>query len=169
MDIVPLTLTQVNWPVFIKTVQDFLGYSPTRGLDDAKIDLKNPVAFLASLDCENDPNTTLRRAAVNNILSHSFASFIVIIDDADLIIQISAQRFVHIRVKRKGSRFLCIMSGTIREWYDSVIVFCQRETDHILRGLFNKIYEHFKVAGFGPIWHNYNEKLIHDNTFIMEP
>jgi len=164
--ILPLTLMQVNWPVFIESAQSFLGYSPTRGLDTAKIDLTNPVAFLASLDCENDPHKALRRAAINNILPHSFASFIMIIDDADIILTIA--QIISIRTKRKGSRFLCVVSGTMSNWYHSMITCCQRDTDIIIRQIFNKIYTFFKQAGFGPIWSHYREQYIHDNTFVLE-
>lgn len=167
--ITPLTLTEVNWPSFIKTVQDFLGYSPTRGLDEAKIELKDPRAFIAAIDCENQPQQALRRAAINNTLRHYFASFIMIMDDADLIIDLGIRDTLAVRVVKNGSRYLTILSGTLWDWYHAMIIYCQRDSNHVLRQVFNAIYGYFKHVNLHVIWSHYNQSIIKDNTFILEP
>jgi len=167
--IMPLTLTEINWPTFIKMVQDFLGFSPTRGLDEAKIDLKHPTAFLGALDCENKPLVALRRAAIKNTLRHYFASFIMIIDDADLLISLGLQDTLALYTRREGSRFLTILSGTMWDWYHAMIIHTQREANHVARQIFNTIYGFFKRVGLHVIWSHYSLNHIQDNTFIMEP
>lgn len=169
MSIQPLALTEINWVAFIKATKDFLGHSPTRGLDDAKIDLKEPRAFLCALDCENKPHEALRRAAIKNILRHSFASFIMIIDDADLIINLGIRDTLAIRVVKEGSRFLTILSGTMWDWYHSMIIYCQRDSNRTLRQIFNTIYDYFKHMNLTPIWSHYENKYIQDDTFVLEP
>ena len=169
MSIQPLVLTEINWPTFIKTSKDFLGYSPTRGLDDTKIDLKEPRAFLGALDCENNPHEALRRAAVKNILRHSFASFIMVIDDADLIINLGIRDTLAVHVVKEGSRFLTILSGTMWDWYHAMIIYCQRDSNRTLRQIFNIIYEFFKQMKLTPIWSHYKDKYLQDDTFALEP
>jgi len=167
--IMPLALTEINWPTFIKMVQDFLGYSPTRGLDEAKIDLKHPTAFLGALDCENKPLDALRRAALKNTLRHYFASFIMIMDDADLLINLGTQDTLALYTRREGSRFLTVLSGTMWDWYHAMIIHSQREANHVLRQIFNIIYGFFKMSGLHVIWSHYTLNDIQDNTFVMEP
>jgi len=48
------SMTTPSWETFIKNIQDTLGISPTRGLDDAHQDINSPLAFLGSLDCNNN-------------------------------------------------------------------------------------------------------------------
>jgi len=164
----PLALSQIDWPTFIEATKSFLGTSPTRGCDKEKIDLKEPRAYLGSIDCENKPHEALRRAGVKNILRHYFASFIMVIDDVDILIDLGIRDTLAIRTIKKGNKFLTILSGTMLDWYRAVIIYCNREASIEMREIFNTIYNFFKRANLHEIWSKYSLQIIPDNSFILE-
>ncbi len=55
LKIYPLQLGNVDWKIYIELCQEFLGESPTRGIDAAGIKIDNPTAFLKTLDFTNTP------------------------------------------------------------------------------------------------------------------
>ena len=54
-EILPLSITNVEWRIFVDMCQKHLGYSPTRGLDIEGLDMKDPSSYLGCLDFNNTP------------------------------------------------------------------------------------------------------------------
>ena len=86
MEIFALATTNVHWETFIKTCQESLGFSPTRGIDKHNINPKEAKAYVASLDLRNQPLECLR-TELNPVFKHVHLSFVGDLED-DLVTQI---------------------------------------------------------------------------------
>jgi len=63
--ILPLSITMPNWPAYIEYCQKHLGDSPTRGIDKMGMNMKDPQAFLATLDLCNRAEHTLAHPTIH--------------------------------------------------------------------------------------------------------
>jgi hypothetical protein len=163
--IFPLTITSVNWEIFIKMSQDILGFSPTRGLDEAKMDMKVPASYLACLDFENNPRYNLLHP--NSTYSHVSMSFILQTDGYTLGEIASITEFSIISKSSKTYNYLVILTGTVGVWLRAIITGCQNQISKDTRIIFNACMEYFENAGFGPLWSSYQKQILPDGTFIL--
>jgi hypothetical protein len=165
----PITMPNVHWSEWIKAAQQYLGASPTRGLDAANIDLKDPGAWLASLDFqERKPNDALRHGHANGIFYHLHLSFLIIMD-MESCLQVSTETELHIHripAIRRGD-FLCIVSGTLKAWFDAILHFCKEEQDILLRLIFNRVVNVFDHTYLKQIFHGCKRKILQDESFIL--
>ena len=171
MIIWPLAITQVNWPVFIKTCQDVLDYSPTRGLDNSGIKPDAPCAFLACIGIDNDPLNQLRFGHITGKgWKHIHASFIAVISLKTLS-QISNLSDLTVTIKKTDDNgdYLIIVSGDIRQWRDTVIKGCRlHDKQHKqLRELMNYCLVYFQESGFREVWHDCEKIGLEDGTFVV--
>lgn len=156
----PLCIPQVNWPVFIQAVQDSLGFSPTRGLDDVLLPKHNdPAAFLACLDLKNKPAEALLK---HELYKHYSLSFIASLSDFT-ILEFSNWTTLHLYCKKD----ITILSGTLADWRDAVIYGCSNEAHPDLRRQMNKAHQHLCTMGFKSIFPQHQTSL-HDGTYILK-
>jgi len=161
--IYPLQIGRVDWKIYVKVCQEFLGESPTRGIDSAGISLDNPIAFLKTLDFHNQPINAISQ---EHLYNHVFFSFIAI-TDIFTIAQISERGYINIAYVEKRNEVLVLMSGTLKQWKDSIVSCCDHKAESILRRFFNDIYLHFETAGFKEIWTEFIQTPKGDGTFAL--
>ena len=161
--IYPLQIGKIDWRVYVDTCQQFLGESPTRGIDAAGIDLENPIAFLKTLDFGNKPVNAI---AQEHLYNHIFFSFMVI-TDLPTIAQISERSSLSLAFVEKRSKALCLLSGTLKQWKESLVCCCHKLASTEVREVANELYLRFEAASFQEIWTEYKHNPERDGTFTL--
>jgi len=164
MDVYPLQMGQVDWEIYIKVVKDFLGESPTRGIDQNNIDTKNPIAFLKTLDFGNQP---LNAMCQEHLYNHLFFSFIAIIDGF-VLADISSRTDLSSVYAEKRNKIMVLLSGTLYQWKRGIIQASSKFALTETRKLINEIHTRFEAAGFGEIWNDYEFIPFRDGTVICK-
>lgn len=160
--ITPLALTKVEWPVYIKVLQDLGLDSPTRGLDESRtLKPTDPSAFLAALDFGERPLDLLREGRAN-CFDHFTVSFIAQVDDV-AIAQLASYTRLRLHSKQLRRGYVCILTGTIREWLDA----CLLPEPFELRYLMNRVVVAFERASFREIFNKYRKTQLNDGTFRL--
>lgn len=168
--IFPLTITQVDWSTYIKVCQDILGFSPTRKLDEAHIDLKDPSAFLSSLNMNTNPKDNLRH--VDRTFEHISMSFITsgkakVVTGLMMFLDLKFHTMANIDVIEDSINYLIIMTGTMKQWFDSILTGCSLLAPYDVRIRMNQCYMYFKRSGFKEIWSKAKQENLKDETFIL--
>ena len=96
-EIQPLAVTQVEWRILIDMCQRHLGFSPTRGLDNEGLDLKDPSSYLGCLDFNNEPTKHLQDGS--GAFQHFHLSFIAALDEG-MVTDIATHTPLRIYAKR---------------------------------------------------------------------
>lgn len=164
--IYPLSITTPSWEIFIKICQEELGFSPTRGLDDAGISLKQASAFLATLSLDNKPREALRDNV--KILHHFFISFIISIEPEFLVDLYNWYYMLELLSKSTDHKDFCICSGTVHEWRDTVVMGCNKNSPKIIRQISNHIYNNLLSGGFSDIFYDFTRNNLLDDTFELK-
>lgn len=169
--VIPVILSNVNWTKYLDTAQELLGHNPARGVDASTSKLSVFAKFTASLaefklKTELNAKQTLRTPGP--WLDHTFYGFLIytssttilgIAESTDLAI-LSAQG-------GKGER-AAIVSGTLKQWREAVIVCCNATATERVRRLFNQIKGMFDQVGLADIWFEFSLKGLPDKTFFLE-
>jgi len=163
-EIYPLAVTQPEWRVFIDVCKNVLGHSPTRGIDASHLDIEDPAAFLGSLDMDNAPLDALRDQ--HNLGHFHFSiSFIAILDLEACGMLLNTGLKVSWKSNRR--RYVCIVTGTMIQWYHAVIQGCREKAEYELRWIMNRVLAHFERAGFGELFSRFKKQQLHDETFAL--
>ena len=163
MEIYPLQIGKVDWETYIKVAQDFLGQSPTRGIDAAKIPTDKPIAFLKTLDFNNRPLNVIGQ---EYLYHHIFFSFIGVIDTY-IISQLSERSRISVAYTERRTKSLVILSGTLKDWKDTIVYCCNKYADTDVRLLCNEIHNMFETAGFQEIWQEYKKIPKADGSTVL--
>ena len=67
-----------------------------------------------------------------------------------------------------GKSRAAVVSGTLNEWRDAVIVFCEPGTPKTIRELFNDVKAMLDQLGLADIFHGYSAVSQRDGTFALE-
>jgi hypothetical protein len=164
LKIYPLQMGNVDWKIYIEVCKEFLGESPTRGIDSAGIKTDNPVALLKTLDFNNNPLNAMNQ---EHLYKHIFFSFILI-TDLPTIAQISERSCLSVAFVEKRNKALAIFSGTLDEWKYGIVYCSNKTAETQVREVANGIFHRFEIAGFKEIWDEYRITPDRDGTFIME-
>lgn len=165
IEIVPLSISMPEWKTFVSFCENHLGFSPTRGLDNIRMQLNDPISFLASLDLKNDPLNALREGGQH--LDHYFLSFFMFVEHEHFLALVnnSSLRIMAHEAKRD---YVLIVTGSIADWKASVIQGCSRRADKEYRILMNKVYDFFVIGRFKEVFSNFKRTQLNDKTFILE-
>ena len=166
MEIIPIQITVADWPTYIKVCQDNLDFSPTRGLDEAKIDIKKPAAFLYTLDLANQPHQAIQR---RELYAHCFASFIGIMD-GEIICEI-AKKLREVAITSRVGQYrndVAVFSADLAVWEYVITSYSIKDTGKYIREFLNIIMRHLGRAGYNEIWAMYDEYPQADGTFTLK-
>ena len=163
----PLSVTNVDWPTLIEICQSELGHSPTRGIDDANLNIKDPASFPACLLLDNRPLDTLRQNGVH--LNHCSMSFIadMTMDEISQIIELWEYIYILQRHTKKLNTRVVILTGTIKQWISAIESLAIPNTETLLRRLVNDIQQIFESTNFKYCFEGYRKIIQLDKTFIL--
>ena len=155
-----LTLPVTNYTDYIQMVQSSLGFSPTRILDDKKIPLESPQAFLCTL--ENLADGTYPR-----LWEHFSVSFIIKCDYETVIFSMEQTLLSIFTREIDRLKNLSIFTGNLTQWKDAVLIGCAQSVPHDVRLTFNKVFLHFNQLNIN-LWPNVRRRKLKDETLIIE-
>jgi len=164
LKIYPLQIGTVDWEVYVRVCKEFLGESPTRGIDSAGVKLDTPIAFLKTLDLNNQPINAISQ---EHLYKHIFFSFILI-TDLVTIAQISERTSLSIAFVEKRHEALVIISGTLADWKYAIVNCSNKYADIKVREVANGLFVRFEAAGFKEIWAEFKQTPERDGTIRLE-
>ena len=180
MQIVPLSMTQVNWPDYVSVTYKHVGHSPTRSLDGVGIKPGDPYSFLASL-AELEVEGTDPRIGVlsaNHTLAHVHLSFLCVLNASEQnalrnipTLDIS---FIDGKEEYDSSRVdLMIISGTLLQWQLVIPMMLEgfdlSRVTFVRRTFFNHIYNWIVKFNLKDIFTSYKVVPLTDGTYCLEP
>jgi len=169
---IPVTLCQVNWTAYLNDSQELLGHNPARGVDASPSRLSDLAKFTASLaefklKEELKPTQTLRTPGP--WLRHSFYGFLIHTSGTTILDMAESTDLEVLSTSSldKGMR-AAIVSGTLAQWRDAVIVCCGANSKERTRRLFNLLKGFFDQLGLSEIWSEYTVINLPDKTYALE-
>lgn len=164
MEIYLIQVPIADWSTYIKVCQDNLEYSPTRGIDDAGIDIKSPSAFLYTLDLANQPRRAIHR---KDYYGHSFVSFLGVLD-SDITMDIARKlRGIAVTSKLGRRKDIAIFSADLAVWDYAITSYTTSESGKYIRDFLNRVKRCLERAGYNEIWSGYDEIPQADGTFTL--
>jgi hypothetical protein len=171
--VIPISMTQVDWPSYLRFCIDTTGRSISRDLDAANVELKGPFAFIASLSSfKGDsihPNNAVRGAGF--LLRHFSFGFLVTCTEscrADIqsVSELSIDQGYH---KDIGGEQLYLMSGTLFQWRSTIIENLSKPNcNSEIREVLNKVILLLEQAGLVDLFSTFKKRAQRDDTFILE-
>jgi hypothetical protein len=168
--VTPITVSAVNWQQYVDTAAELLGHAPSRGVDASPSKLSDFAKYTASLaefaaKRELDPRGVLRRPGSH--LRHLFFS-VMVCEKHATILRIAEDESLAVISSSAGKERAAILSGTLSEWREAVIAFCDKDSPRDLRELFNEVKRMFDHIGLRDIWHGYQQRKLPDKTYHLE-
>ena len=97
---------------------------------------------------------------------HFHLSFIAALDEG-MILDISIHTPLRIYAKRGKRKVLTILTGSMDEWYTSVMVCCKDNMDFELRTLFNNVLDCFNRIGARYVFTSVYRQELADGSFTL--
>lgn len=166
MQVIPVVAPNINWEEFVAVVNVTLGRSPTDSLDAAGIAPGTLKTFIAALGEFEHQGTTpvpyLRSRSCDKALEHISFSFIII--DADIcgILRLNKLSLL------SATPGVTLMSGTLRQWRETLIEGSRARNDHHTRLILNEVSRHFLRFGLSDLFAEYEIVDLRDGTFALE-
>ena len=160
----PIAITQPSWRTYIEVCQDVLGYSPTRGLDKSGVNVKDIEAFLITLDLENGGVESIREP--NRALNHISLSYMGLLSK-QILIDLQSNTTLYVISKRIEDEYLCVVSGTMMQFYFAILICCSEKVTLKLRQLFNGLLSHIESTGLREVFSTKRKRYLADSTFIL--
>lgn len=123
IELQPIAMTHCHWDQLTELCKKHLdGLIPTRGLDTDGISLRDPAAFLGSINLKNKPLDALRE--YSRVNGHFYFTMFAVCDD-ELIQQVSINSDLHITKKQMDNVFsVIIITGTVSDWKEYIVTTC---------------------------------------------
>lgn len=165
MKVEPLIIPQMNWPIFTEICQQQLGESPTRGLDQAGISLKELRAIATAISMHN--SDTVHSA---NQWAFLPLAFIIKLEHSDSICKelhhFSQLDVMYRHVKNKA---VLILSGRGITWRQAIAIGCTAAPSTEYRLIFNNIHSLINQMGLQDLFAGMRHSNIinQDGTFTL--
>jgi hypothetical protein len=155
--------TQVDWPIFVRTINDLTGRSPTRELDAQGVPVGNFGSYLSALSYfQNSDRATI--VPHFNVLHHASVSFLCDMPEHDFCKLMIAGHELKILIAPEGA---FIFSGSLAAWKNEVILKSKSITEPSVRLFYNLIFMLFVVQLKMNLWVGYTKTEFPDGTFIL--
>lgn len=163
--------TAVDWPKFVTTINDSLGRSPTRELDNCGIAVGVPPTYVAALSefavRGSNPITAVREA--DRLLAHLSFSFLVSCD-REVLLGVLKQAIGLIVLCAEPSRGQenFIITANLRDLKQAIVEACAASGDTQARIIFNEVWKILVNLGFKDLFSAYQRREMKDHTFALE-
>lgn len=166
LHIFPLSITQIDWPTFLREVSNHIGRSPSRTLDSVGEKLGEPAAFLAALGEIRNPgsNPDVLKRYHDDLANHLSFGFLVCGKPSILVELNQLSTGLRSVISIEGT--LGIFSGTLRDWRDSIVSGSRPGIEYRgTRFVFNSIYLFLEQAKLIGPFYPWTRKHLDDGTF----
>lgn len=163
--------TNVDWNRLVTGVNDALGRSPTKELDNCGMPVGSPGTYLAALAEFNrrgsNPVTACRDA--DRTLTHLSFTFLVNCDRdmAMAVLKQSVGLFVLDAEPSRG-RENFVITGNLRDWRSCVVECCRPEAPAEARAFYNAVWVQLDRLGFRDVFGSLARRDLKDHTFALE-
>lgn len=141
MQVYPIGITKFDWTSFCNVVRQDV--APGRGIDKAKLDLKDPAAIIGSLDLKNDPLAAIREP--RHRAKDMFHLLFICDTDMDALTELSYNSDIDIYNLTDWT----YLSGSINEWVDAIQRFSNLEAQPDTRRLVSIIWLYLRQTRLG--------------------
>jgi hypothetical protein len=159
-EMIPIGKTEFNIPKIYATFKEALGRSISSLIDTNGVDANTLMGLLSALEDARSPQTTFTKlsghAAVLNHVSYSL--LLVAKLETAYKITTTSNLWFHDSVCSNGLE-LCVVTGTLSCWRESVIRGTSKTSDTDVRRFFDKCLIYFEKEGFGQIWSDYRKEI----------
>lgn len=164
--VIPLLIPNIAWEVYLQTILESSGHSPTSSIDNSTIKLADFAKYIVSLDeFQNGIDASVDALEIlrneTNPLNHLFFSFLIVSSKAS-IFKIMESTDLSV-ISRKGK--ISVISGTLFQWRNALI---SQQKSKETRLIFNQCLSFFAKMGLSNIFDNYRKCILKDNTFLLE-
>ena len=161
MDIVCLAKTKINWTDYIALCKMKTGSAPTRQLDKSNIKLIEDLALISSLSELAGKNYTPVNAVQKSeiFLDSIFLAFLVFDFDTNICGTLNCFKLLNQTI---------LLSGTLKQWKDTIVFNLTPEQDKDQRELFGRILVFLESNGYKLIFNKYSKNTLKDGTFTLE-
>jgi len=167
IEVVPVAITTGDIATLQRVCQDVLGYSPTRALDKTHLKITDPAAYLGCLDMEDNPLDALRQGKRRSgIWSHFYATLLAVVP-SDVAYQVVNLGHLKLHLKQGKRETIIVMSGSMDEWYDAILIGCNRSVDSELRAVTTGALHCFERVGLRELFSNLVHKIMPDGTTYL--
>lgn len=147
-EVIPIAYSNVDWQIFIRTTKDEFGLDLV-----GTTNLKDPTAYLKVL---GDLSSKNRR-----LLQHSWLSIITRLPSVPDIFPVSSLGQIG------GNPECVILSGTIQQWYDLVIIGCSGDTEGVMAVLASNIYALLNTTSYKILFDKYKIIRTKEGTVLL--
>jgi len=161
LSVKPLGISQLSWDNLDETFKELLGCSAYHNLP---ISPDKQSALLHVLG--QGTKEPIRDSQSTG--QHLHASFIGS-SDSETLVDLHRLGLKVFTVPAKRDSHLFILSGTITEITNAIIIGCHSDSSYGIRFLCNGIISYLERAGFRELWSEYHKTRAEKETFILEP
>lgn len=163
-------MNTVAWQEYLSLTSEWFGHSPSKGVDACPSKLTDFAKYTASLGeflvgKELDAKRTLRERGP--WLQHTFFTFMFIASDAIVLKVAETTDLSVLSAKAEEGRGV-VVSGTLEQWRDAVVLCCGVHSNKRLRSIFNQIKQIFDQMGLQDVFFEFRPKDAGDGTFLLE-
>jgi len=161
MDIIPIGSTHIDWQAYMSFCKEVNGHSPTRKLDQSDTKLIEQLAFVVSLSELANKDHTPVNALKNCQVFMDYISLSFIFYKSNLDSHGNLHKFEFLNQ-------IILLSGTLREWKDTIIVSLIPQAKKEHREAYGKVLLYMEINGYRLLFNNYKKIMQEDGTFILE-
>jgi hypothetical protein len=164
IEVHPVTIPMVNWPILINASQQHIGVSITRKLDEKDLKLRSLGSYLQALYTLESPNEWHLDFAIADswMLRALSLGFLVISEPL-----VHSKWMYASKLAGHGNLHFAVYTCDAEEWRQIILRCCTVEVGIEARLIANKIYEYFDQAGLRPMFSKYYKESLRDGTFIL--
>lgn len=162
-----ITIPSVEFNTLITVGKQALGRSVCEGVDRTSKKLSDAERFLSILAAFKDLNAPV--SLPGNLLAHvSFSVLMAALEyDVLTILEVCAgMPFTQTETVSPGIS-LAVISGTLLQWRDAVVVGCNHQSDEVRLG-FNQLHSLFVEASLGAVWNDFEQRQVDEGYILIE-
>ncbi len=170
-DVVPIAGTAIDWMKFVSTINDILGRSPTRELDNCGLPVGTPPTYISALAEFNRQGSNPIMAVQNadRLLEHLSFSFLVSCDRDMMMIVLKQTVGLNIlSAEPSRGRENFIITGTLRNWKTVIVEGSGPDSCVEARQFFNEVWKCLDKLGLRDLFANLHRRELRDRTFALE-
>lgn len=157
----------IDFNAFLSVASQVLGYNPAAASDKSSKKMTDSERLILCLQSMKNPEALKFR---DYFLEHINLSVMVLALEADLleVMEIcSAMPLVSTTTLRRDVG-LAILTGTVRQWREAVVVGCSKDISMTVGILFTATYQAFVKDGFGFVWNQYTVRPTRHGQLLLE-
>lgn len=163
-------MTLADWATLSGIASSQLGRDVTRAVDRARLSPKSPLALVAILESIRQPRAlqdpkSVARKAMPSTLDHLHFGFLIAAEE-DTLVEIMFLVSRTLALTLADTRELGILSGTLKDWKQVVILGLSETISKDIRLVFGQIFAYFETLGLRDIWADYRKKSL-EGTFAL--